>query len=146
MIEQLHKITLYSDSCVAVSWGSWQQCIDENTQHPYFWNTSTNEVTWTVPEEIAIQYQQITGERTGKDHDPDKKENKFSLLSNDKTSNEEKKRTFVKCIYAFYSLSYNIFVLYMMQQHNCNFNLLLGIWMCRGWWPDLLKSALHYFW
>jgi len=44
----------------AVSWGPWKQCIDENTNHPYYWNTETNEVSWTLPEEVMMQYEHQT--------------------------------------------------------------------------------------
>ncbi|XP_039257634.2 uncharacterized protein LOC120334230 [Styela clava] len=43
-----------------ISYGSWQQCIDENTQHPYYWNTETNEVTWVLPEEISKQLEAVS--------------------------------------------------------------------------------------
>lgn len=31
----------------------WQQCYDENTQHCYYWNINTNEVTWEIPAEFT---------------------------------------------------------------------------------------------
>jgi len=76
---------------VTVSWGSWQQCIDENTQHPYYWNTTTNEVTWTVPEEIALQYQRITDETTEKGRDVDEKENKSTHKNENKSTHKDEK-------------------------------------------------------
>lgn len=27
----------------------WTKCMDENTGHPYYWNTETKDVTWEVP-------------------------------------------------------------------------------------------------
>ena len=32
---------------------SWQHCLDEGTQHYYYWNTATNEVTWEIPEDYS---------------------------------------------------------------------------------------------
>lgn len=29
----------------------WHECLDPSTQHVYYWNTVTNEVTWTPPED-----------------------------------------------------------------------------------------------
>nr|XP_018667349.1 formin-binding protein 4-like isoform X2 [Ciona intestinalis] len=40
-----------------IKWGPWSECFDENTKHPYYWNTETNEVTWIVPPEIEVQIQ-----------------------------------------------------------------------------------------
>lgn len=40
-----------------VVWGPWKQCVDENTNHPYYWNTVTNEVSWTLPEDVMKQYE-----------------------------------------------------------------------------------------
>ena len=31
----------------------WQHCLDEGTQHYYFWNTVTNQVTWEIPAEYS---------------------------------------------------------------------------------------------
>lgn len=31
----------------------WQQCVDENTQYQYYWNTLNNEVTWEIPLEFT---------------------------------------------------------------------------------------------
>ena len=31
----------------------WQQTLDDNTQHFYYWNTVTNEVTWEIPPEFT---------------------------------------------------------------------------------------------
>lgn len=31
----------------------WQQCYDDNTQHCYYWNITTNEVTWEIPPEFT---------------------------------------------------------------------------------------------
>ena len=31
----------------------WQHCLDEGTQHYYYWNTHTNEVTWEIPESYS---------------------------------------------------------------------------------------------
>ncbi|KAL5250333.1 hypothetical protein ACHWQZ_G016163 [Mnemiopsis leidyi] len=28
----------------------WKECIDENTKHPYYWHTETQEVTWIKPD------------------------------------------------------------------------------------------------
>nr|CAB3246634.1 formin-binding protein 4-like [Phallusia mammillata] len=39
-----------------IVWGPWKQCVDENTNHPYYWNTDTNEVSWTLPEDVMKQY------------------------------------------------------------------------------------------
>jgi len=35
---------------------SWQQCQDQNTGYPYYWNTVTNEVRWECP----LEFQQWT--------------------------------------------------------------------------------------
>ena len=32
---------------------TWQHCLDEGTQHYYYWNTTTNEVTWEIPDEYS---------------------------------------------------------------------------------------------
>ena len=40
----------------AIDFGPWKECIDEHTKHPYYWNTLTNEVTWTLPPELFEQY------------------------------------------------------------------------------------------
>lgn len=29
----------------------WQECYDESTGYPYYWNMQTNRVTWEMPEE-----------------------------------------------------------------------------------------------
>lgn len=39
-----------------IDFGPWKECIDEQTQHPYYWNTLTNEVTWTLPPDLVAQY------------------------------------------------------------------------------------------
>jgi len=31
---------------------AWQHLMDEKTSHFYYWNTETNEVTWTIPQVI----------------------------------------------------------------------------------------------
>ncbi|XP_029655262.1 formin-binding protein 4 [Octopus sinensis] len=31
----------------------WQQCHDESTQHYYYWNINSNEVTWEIPPEFT---------------------------------------------------------------------------------------------
>lgn len=33
---------------------SWQQCYDQNSGYPYYWNTVTNEVTWEMPAELKL--------------------------------------------------------------------------------------------
>jgi len=35
-----------------LNWGLWKQCKDQSTGYPYYWNTKTNEVTWSLPEGI----------------------------------------------------------------------------------------------
>ena len=32
----------------------WQEVVDPNTNHSYYWNPQTNEVTWTLPENGVI--------------------------------------------------------------------------------------------
>ena len=38
----------------------WQQVMDPNTNHPYYWNPITNEVCWTLPEGgvISLGYEE----------------------------------------------------------------------------------------
>ena len=42
-----------SNTTVTPDSSPWKECIDESTNHPYYWNTVTNEVTWTFPAELA---------------------------------------------------------------------------------------------
>lgn len=30
---------------------NWQECYDESTGYPYYWNVETNQVTWEIPPE-----------------------------------------------------------------------------------------------
>lgn len=32
----------------------WQKVVDPNTNHTYYWNTTTNEVSWTLPDYAVI--------------------------------------------------------------------------------------------
>ncbi|KAM8940416.1 formin-binding protein 4 [Pelodytes ibericus] len=42
---------------VGVEMGDWQEVWDENTGCYYYWNTTTNEVTWELPQDLATQVQ-----------------------------------------------------------------------------------------
>ena len=39
--------------CISEPTTTWQHCLDESTQHYYYWNTTTNEVTWEIPDEYS---------------------------------------------------------------------------------------------
>jgi hypothetical protein len=39
----------------------WHQVMDANSNHPYYWNPVTNEVSWTLPEGGVISYEGIAG-------------------------------------------------------------------------------------
>ena len=95
-----------------VSWGPWQQCVDENTQHPYYWNTTTNEVTWTVPEEIAIQYEQIAqGSQVTSSTSAEKKgkAEKTETYLKEVSKSNYVELTLIFCCYFFFVLN-NIFI------------------------------------
>ena len=36
----------------SAAWTEWQACLDHSSQAYYYWNTRTNEVRWTPPEEL----------------------------------------------------------------------------------------------
>nr|XP_018897949.1 PREDICTED: formin-binding protein 4-like [Bemisia tabaci] len=36
---------------------AWQECHDENSGYPYYWNMTTNEVTWEMPAEYQLALQ-----------------------------------------------------------------------------------------
>ena len=31
----------------------WEECFDDRTGFPYYWNTETNEVTWQMPDQYS---------------------------------------------------------------------------------------------
>lgn len=42
--------TTQTSSPAAVDITFWQEVVDPKTNHAYFWNPKTNEVSWTLPE------------------------------------------------------------------------------------------------
>ncbi|CAK8676973.1 uncharacterized protein LOC143445535 [Clavelina lepadiformis] len=58
------------------AWGDWEQCIDESTQHPYFWNTVTNEVTWTLPSAMSSKCK--TSNKESNSSNPDERNHNLS--------------------------------------------------------------------
>ncbi|XP_011312496.1 formin-binding protein 4 isoform X2 [Fopius arisanus] len=40
------------DQEIQKSGSHWQECFDESTGYPYYWNTQTNQVTWDIPKEF----------------------------------------------------------------------------------------------
>lgn len=51
--------TQYSLAGVGVEMGDWQEVWDENSGCYYYWNTSTNEVSWELPHYLADQVQSL---------------------------------------------------------------------------------------
>lgn len=43
----------------------WQEVMDPNTNHVYYWNPETNEVTWTLPANGVISNEMASGNETG---------------------------------------------------------------------------------
>ena len=39
----------------------WHECLDPSTQHVYYWNTVTDEVTWTFPENGTVSVAPAAG-------------------------------------------------------------------------------------
>ena len=50
----------------------WQEVKDPKTNHPYYWNPSTNEVSWTLPENAVLTSE--ASERSDEIHDPEREE------------------------------------------------------------------------
>ncbi|XP_076250612.1 uncharacterized protein LOC143190289 isoform X2 [Rhynchophorus ferrugineus] len=46
---------------VPIATAEWQQCLDESTGYSYYWNTATDQVTWTAPK--TFQPAQTTEKR-----------------------------------------------------------------------------------
>lgn len=44
---------------VGVEMGDWQEVWDENSGCYYYWNTTTNEVSWELPHFLANQVQSL---------------------------------------------------------------------------------------
>ncbi|XP_008285331.1 formin-binding protein 4 isoform X2 [Stegastes partitus] len=51
--------TQYSLAGVGVEMGDWQEVWDENSGCYYYWNTTTNEVSWELPHYLADQVQSL---------------------------------------------------------------------------------------
>ncbi|KAM9854278.1 formin-binding protein 4 [Aulostomus maculatus] len=51
--------TQYSLAGVGVEMGDWQEVWDENSGCYYYWNTTTNEVSWELPHYLADQMQSM---------------------------------------------------------------------------------------
>ncbi|XP_063995704.1 formin-binding protein 4-like isoform X2 [Diachasmimorpha longicaudata] len=58
-LKEIQHITPTSNESVArkdqegqKSGGYWQECFDESTGYPYYWNTQTNQVTWEIPKDL----------------------------------------------------------------------------------------------
>ncbi|KAK6191876.1 hypothetical protein SNE40_003456 [Patella caerulea] len=70
----------------------WQICVDENTQYQYYWNTITNEVTWTIPPDYTqylLQYK-LYEEQLNKIPEERReylKKKKLGLITSPKTTN-----------------------------------------------------------
>ena len=44
------------------------QYVTENTPNPYYWNSETNETSWTAPQEQKSAWQKVTDENTGREY------------------------------------------------------------------------------
>ncbi|CAG0884493.1 unnamed protein product [Darwinula stevensoni] len=50
----------YVDSTNSHQQFAWQECYDDSTGYPYYWNYQTNEVTWDPPQESLLYQKEST--------------------------------------------------------------------------------------
>ena len=61
----------------------WQEVKDPKTSHPYYWNPSTNEVSWTLPANGVLTSE--ASQRSDEIHDPEAEEER-AVVSKTRTN------------------------------------------------------------
>lgn len=61
----------------------WQEVKDPKTSHPYYWNPSTNEVSWTLPTNGVLTSE--ASQRSDEIHDPEAEEER-AVVSKTRTN------------------------------------------------------------